>query len=95
MATKKNHNSEDTIDTQKFVYWQPRLQLLITLAGMVTIIAGLWLTANLQPIKQDLAILTKDVQANQEHIQLQNDDIKLVEEKIDKLLYHFGIPTVE
>lgn len=65
---------------------ESRIQLAITLAGVVVVLAGLWLTSRLSPIVQDVSINAVNIENNKEMNILILDRLISIEEKIDNYI---------
>lgn len=65
--TPQNVNRWDIFEVGK------RTQVLISVLSVVVVIAGLWIASLLAPLVQDIAVIQRDLAAQEERV----DDLKL------------------
>lgn len=64
---------------EKLKEYQTYIQLFLTVAGVVVVLAGLWIASLIQPLKQDTALIQQQVDAQEQRI----DNIN---EKLDRII---------
>lgn len=68
--TKTTKHTIENAENQKLdiKYLSPRIQLVLTIAGVAVTILNIWIASIMAPLVKDLAVLTSQVQASSSDI---------------------------